>query len=151
MHDALRVDDDVHFFHGDVKEPAGLNHFQPFIEQGGGVYGDFAAHAPGGVLEGLFQRDVFQIFPVPGAEGAAGCRQNQAGDGFRAAVAAVQALENGVVLAVHRKHLHTGPAGFLHDDLPGHDQDFLAGDGEVLACFNGGQSGFEPGGSHDGD
>ena len=34
VHDALRVDDDVHFFHGDVKEPAGLNHFQPFIEQG---------------------------------------------------------------------------------------------------------------------
>ena len=103
------------------------------------------------MLEGLFQRNVFQVFPVPGAEGSAGGRQNQAGDGFRAAVVAVQALENGVVFAVHRKHLHTGPAGFFHDDLPGHDQNFLAGDGQVLACFNSGQRGLETGGSHDGD
>ena len=37
------------------------------------------------------------------------------------------------MFAVHRKHLHTCLARLFHDNLAGHDQNFLAGDGEVLA------------------
>ena len=55
------------------------------------------------------------------------------------------------MFAVHRKHLHTCLARLFHDNLAGHDQNFLAGDGEVLACFNGGQCGLEAGSPHDGD
>lgn len=55
--DALRVDDDIHALHWDIKEPAGLDHFEALVEKGCGVDGDLAAHVPGGVFEGLCRRD----------------------------------------------------------------------------------------------
>lgn len=36
MHDALRVHDHVHLVHGDIEQPAGFDHLQSLVEQGGG-------------------------------------------------------------------------------------------------------------------
>ena len=151
MHDALRVHDHVHLVHGDIEQPAGFDHLQSLVEQGGGIDGDLPAHGPGGVLERLFQSDVFQVFLLPGAEGASGGCQDQTGDGFRPPVVAVQALENGVVLAVHGQYAHSGLPRFFHHDLSGHDQNFLAGDGQVLPRLNGGQCRAQPRCAHDGN
>ena len=53
VHDALRMDDDVDARHFHVEEPAGFDHFEAFVEEGGGIDGDLAAHVPGGMLERL--------------------------------------------------------------------------------------------------
>jgi len=48
-------------------------------------------------------------------------------------IAVFQALENGVVFAIDRKNAATVAGGGFHDDLAGHDEDFLAGHGDVFA------------------
>ncbi len=46
MNDALRVDNDADAVHADVEEPAGFDHFEAFVEERGGIDGDFLAHDP---------------------------------------------------------------------------------------------------------
>ena len=55
----------------------------------------------------------------------------------------VQALMNGVVLAVDRQHCHAVPAGRLHHQAAGHHQHFLVGEGDGLAAGDGGEHGLE--------
>jgi hypothetical protein len=71
--DALRVDDHVDALHADAEQPAGLDHFEAFVEKGGGVDGDFRPHFPGRVLEGLGEGDVADLIGRQGPERAAGC------------------------------------------------------------------------------
>ena len=59
------------------------------------------------------------------------------------AVAAVQALVDGVVLAVDRQHRDAAPARGLHDQRAGHDEDFLVGERDRLAGLDRGQHGVE--------
>ena len=48
------------------------------------------------------------------------------------------------MLAVHRQHPHAVFARLAHDDFAGHDEDFLGGDGDVLAGADGRQRGCKP-------
>lgn len=149
MDDALGVDDDIDASHFDIEEPAGLDHFEAFIEERCGVDGDFAAHVPCGVLEGLFEGGGGDLIRGPCAEGAAAGGEDEAADvGWGAAV---EALEDGVVFTVDGEDADTAGAGGVHDETAGHDEDFLGGDGEVAAAIDGGEGGFEAGGSDDGD
>ena len=52
------------------------------------------------------------------------------------------------MLAIHRQHAYPLPAGRVHDDLAGHDQDFLARDGDIFSGFDGGQRGAQASGSN---
>ena len=99
VHDALRVDDHVHARHRHVEEPARLDHLQPLVEQRGRVDGNLAAHIPGGVFECLRGRGGGDLPAGRLPERAARSGQNQPPHGGR--VAAFEALENGVVFAVH--------------------------------------------------
>ena len=64
---------------------------------------------------------------------------------------AVEALEDRVVLAVHRQQCHTLAFCGRGDDLTRHDEDLLGSDGQVLARLDGGQRGMQSGGADDGD
>lgn len=147
--DALGVDDDFDFRHGDIEEPFGFDHFEAFVEEGGGVDGDFSAHVPGGMFEGLGDGDVGELIGREGAEGAAAGGEEEAADGV--AMVAFEALEDGVVLAVDGEDADAFGFGGSGDGFAGHDEDFFAGDGEVHAAFDGGEGGGEAGGADDGD
>ena len=152
MHHALRVYDHLNSRHFDVEEPARLDHFEPLVEEGGRIDGDFAAHDPGGMLEGLLDGDGLQsrLGPLGRiAEGSA--RGGEPQVAHRRGGLAVQALEDGRMLAVHRQDLNPVGLGLAHDRLAGHHQDFLGGHGDVLAGPDGGQGGFQTGRAHDGN
>ncbi len=149
MDDALGVDDDVDFCHGDIEQPFGFDHFEAFVKEGGGVDGDFAAHVPGGVFEGLGEGDVGELVSGEGAEGAAAGGEEEAADGI--AVLAFEALEDGVVLAIDGEKADAFGGGGGGDGLAGHDEDFFASDGEIHAAVDGGEGGGEARGADDGD
>ena len=152
MHDALRMHDDLHAVHADVEEPAGLDHLQPFVEEGGGINRDLAAHDPARVFQRALDGDVGEGFlrvQRPVAEGAAAGGEPEVADGGGRLV--IEALEDGGVLAVHGEDADAVLAGLVHHDLAGHDEDFLRGNGDVLARANGSECGLQAGGADDGD
>src|SRR5947207_10669903 len=61
MHDALRMNDDLHAAHLDVEQPACFDHLQPFVEQRRRINRDFSAHDPGRMLERAFESDVREV------------------------------------------------------------------------------------------
>jgi len=152
MDDALGMDNDLDAVHADVEEPACLDHFEAFVEEGGGIDGDLAAHDPGRVFEGLFEGDLGEGFDGPGGpvtERPATGGEPKIADGAGGLV--LEALEDGGMFAVDGEDADPVAAGFVHDDAPGHDEDFLGGDGDVLAGADGGEGGGEAGGADDGD
>jgi hypothetical protein len=83
------------------------------------------------------------------AEGAAAGGEQ---DALHVAVAmAFEALEDGVVLTVHGQDVHALALRSFGDCFAGHDEDFLAGDGQMHAGLDCRQGGGESGGADDGD
>src|SRR5206468_4649971 len=76
----LGVDDDVDLLGREVEKPAGFDQLQALVEHRGGVDGDLAPHAPGGVLEGVGEGGVLDLLGGGGAKGAAGGGEDQALD-----------------------------------------------------------------------
>ena len=146
MHDALRVDDHFDAIHADVKKPARFDHFKRLVEQGGGVERDLAAHVPSGMAQGHFGSDLWQLGRRCFAEWPSRAGENETPHAFN--IAALEALKNRAVLAIHRQHAHTLPAGRVHHNLAGHDQDFLARNRDVFSGFDGGKRGVEASGSY---
>ena len=101
------------------------------------------------MTQGLLRGDRGEI-PGPGfAERATRTGEDQALHG--GGILPLQALEDGVVLAVDGKDAATGTGGGRHHLLAGHDKDLLAGDGEILSGCKGGERGLESGRADDGD
>ncbi|MEY5016377.1 MAG: hypothetical protein RIS92_2735 [Verrucomicrobiota bacterium] len=149
MDDALWVDHDVDAVHFNLEQPACLDHFEAFVEQGGRVDGDFAAHGPRGVAEGLGWGDAGEFLGGSFSEGASAGGENEALDvGGRASF---EALEDGVVFRVYGQDLNSFAACCFHDNAACHHEDFLAGDGDVLTRFDCGEGGVESGGADDCD
>src|SRR5207249_2062597 len=98
-----------------------------FVEEGGGINGDLAAHDPGGMFEGALDGDPGEILPGGGSERPAGGGEPKAA--HRGGRFAIQTLKDGGVLAVHGQDPASMLARFGHNDLAGHDEDFLGGDG----------------------
>jgi len=96
-----------------------------------------------------FGRHIFQLRRGRLAERPAGTGQNQTT--HRGGIASIEALENRIVFAIHRQHAHASPAGRLHHHLAGHDEDFLARHGDVLARLDRRQRGTQPAGSDNRD
>ena len=78
-----------------------------------------------------------------------GSGEDQTSDARR--IAAFEALENGVVLAVDREDVQAARRRGAHDDLAGHHQDFLAGDGQVFSGFERSERRTESARADDGD
>ena len=147
--DALRMDNDIDLLDWDIEEPSGLDHFESFIEERGGVDGDLLTHCPSGVFEGLFEGDVFDIRGGGGAEGAAGGGEDESFD--RIVLIPLETLENGVVLAIDRKNFDPFAFSGIHDGLSGHDEDLFTGNGEIFSRLNRGERGSKSSGSDDGN
>src|SRR5687768_3162010 len=145
MNDALRMDDDVHTIHFDAEEPARFDHLQTLVEERGGIDGDFLAHHPGGMFERAFNGDFREFFFRRAAEWPSRSRKQQPPHRFD--WLAIKTLENGGMLTVHRQHPYAMLRGFAHDDLTGHDQDFLGSDGDVFAGANSRQRGPQASGA----
>ena len=63
-----------------AEQPARLDHLQGLVHQRGRVDGDFAAHAPGRVAQGLLDGDVGQLGAASAAERPAAAGQHHALD-----------------------------------------------------------------------
>src|SRR5579863_4323252 len=99
----------------DVEEAAGFNDFEVFVQHGGRVNGDSAAHVPGGMLEGLLGGDGGELVERELAERAA---RGGEPDGLDFIVSAdAQALVDGVVLAVDGQDRHVEAAGGGGEDF----------------------------------
>ena len=104
------------------------------------------------MFERVLDRDFGKFFPGP----LLGVTKRPAGGGepeFADGTGrfAVETLKNRRMLAVHRQHAHAMFARLAHHDFTGHDEDFLRGDGNVLARANGGQRRFQSRCADDGD
>ena len=139
MDDGFGVDDHVDLVGLEVEEPFGFDHFEAFVHHRGGVDGDFGAHVPVGVLEGLGGLGACDVGAVPGAERAAGCREVDALDGVVAG--AEQALEDGGVFGVDRQDGAAVFARGLRDDGAGGHEGLFVGEGHDLAGPEGGEGG----------
>ena len=64
---------------------------------------------------------------------------------------AFEALEDGVVLAIHGEQFGAVLARRGHDEFAGEDEDFLGGEREGFAGVDGGERGLEARGADDGD
>ena len=146
---ALGMHDDLHTANVDPKEPACLDHLQPFVEQGSRVDRDFPAHHPGRMFERAFDGEVRKLFFWCRAKWAAGSGQPKAP--HRAGRLVVQALEDGGVFAIDRQHAHAMFGRFAHYRLARHNQNFLRGDRDIFAGADGGQGRLQAGGADDGD
>ena len=83
------------------------------------------------------------------AEGAAGTGQDQAFHGR--GLLPLEALEDGIVLAVDRKDTSAHLCCSSHHQLAGHHQDFLARNSQILVVFQGVKCRLEAGCANDGD
>src|SRR5688572_16583411 len=99
MDDRLGVDDNFYFVGGEVEEPAGFDDLQGLVEHGGRVDGDFGAHSPGGVIEGLGEGGVFDFVGGGASEGASAGGEDDAADFVESA--GVGRLEDRGMLGIH--------------------------------------------------
>ena len=130
---------------GDVEEPFGLDGLHALVHQGGAVDGDLVAHVPGRVVEGLLGGDVGELVCGEMAQSAARGGEQDAAD--LVAAFAPEALPDGGVLGVDGPELSAASVDGVADELSGHDDDFLVGQGDGSAALEGGEGGFEPGAS----
>ena len=148
MDGALGMHQDGDVVPGDAEEPVGFDDFEGFVHQGCGVDGDFGAHLPGGMAEGLFGGYGVQLVQGGAAEGAAAGGDQEAAD---VVVLALEALPDGAGFAVHGEDDAAvfGFGGLEH--RAGHNDGFLVGEGDLLAGAEGGQGGGQADGAHQGD
>jgi hypothetical protein len=85
----------------------------------------------------------------PGAERAAGCREDEARD--LVGPAAGETLQHRAVLGVHGDDLAAALAGGAHHEVARDDQRLLVGQGDALARAQRGEGRFEPGRADDPD
>ena len=86
--------------HRHIEQPAGLDHLEPFIEERCRIYGDFLAHLPRRMSQGLRLGDIVEPVGRQSPEWTARRSQNQIF--YLLAPFPFQTLKNCVVLAVDR-------------------------------------------------
>src|SRR4051812_36359026 len=64
---------------------------------------------------------------------------------------AIQTLEDGGMLTIHRQHAHAVTARFAHHDFTGHHQDFFRSNRDIFPGADRGESGLEARRSHNRD
>ena len=152
MHDRLRMDDDLDLIGADTEQPVRLDDLEPLVHQRRRIDGDLPAHLPCRMTKRLIRRDPLQLRRGEIAKRSARGGENQSSN--LALVSPVQALVDGVVLAVHGKNRHVVPAGRRRHQRTGHHQHFLVGERDRLAGRDRREHGLEargPGGGADHD
>ena len=99
------------------------------------------------MLEGVCTGLAAQLLGSHAEEGTAGSREQNFGQAG-GALLILQALENGRVLAVHRKQLYTVLFHSLRDQMTASDKAFLVGKCQVVAALDGAQACTKTGNAH---
>ena len=149
MDDALPVDHHRHLLQGQAIEPHGLDDLQALVHQRGAVHGDLGAHGPVGVAEGVRSGHFAHFLRRHAVKGPAGAGEDQSFD-LPPVGAALEALEDGGVLRIHRHDLRPVCIRRVHHQLAGADQRLLIGQGDALLLPDGGQGGLQPHHTHHG-
>ena len=105
------MDHHVDLLRREAEQPAALDDLQRLVHHRGRVDRNFRAHGPGGVRQGVVDRDLPQLVAGQVAERSAAGGQDDAGD-FLAA-AGLQGLKNRAVLAVDRQDRRAALGGQL--------------------------------------
>ncbi len=127
------VHDDVNPLVRDTEEPVRLDQLETLVGKRRGVHADLSSHRPGRMGEGLVDGDGRELFGRSPAERPARCGEHESVDGLRCA--ALQALEEGGVLAVDRQQEASALAMRRHGELTGRDEALLVGEGQCDAVL----------------
>ena len=147
--DALGVEYRGALLGAQSEEALGFDELEALVGERGGVDGDFRAHRPIGVFEGVGGSTVGEAFGGPVAEcAAAGGEDDATHAGVRVTL---EALEDGVVFAVDGENVCAGFFGGGQDEFSGENENLFRGEGEVFAGGEGGEGGCEAGGADDGN
>ena len=138
--DALRVHDGGALLGAEAEEALGLDQLEAFVGQRGGVDGDFGAHRPIGMFDGVGGGDGGEAVDGPVAERAAARGDGDAADG--GAGVALKTLENGAVFAVDGEKFRAALRGGGEHVLAGENEDLFGSEGEVFAGVKRGEGGF---------
>ena len=123
MHDALRMNQHLYLLGRNAKEPLCFCHLKPLVHQRSRVDGNLGTHIPGRMLEELL---------------------------YLVIALAHQTLEDGTVLAIHRKDRHMVFLGKIADQLTSHHQGLLVGKTDLLASLDGMDGWFQTGKTYHG-
>ena len=99
------------------------------------------------MLEGIYTGLAAQLFSGHAKERAAGGREQNFGQ-TGGALLILQTLEDGRVLAVHRKQLYAMFFHSLRDQMTAGDKALLVGQCQVVAALDGAQAGTKAGNAH---
>ena len=149
MDDALAVDHRLHLLHRQPVQPHGLDDLQSLVHEGGRVDGDLGPHAPVRVLQSVRRGLMLQFLMAQAEKRPAGAGQQQTLY-LPAIPAALQALENGRVLRIHRHDLGAAALRLRHHQLAGAHQRLLIGQSDALFLPDSRQRGFQSNAAHDG-
>src|ERR1700741_1781262 len=130
----LRMNEDIDFVEAHAEEPAGFDHFEAFVHQGGRIDRDSAAHFPIGMSESLLGGYAAQLRNRSFSKWAA--RSGKHKSLYFAILACSQTLVDRIVLAVNWKESHVIPLHCGHHHFPGCDKDLFIGEGDLLAVFD---------------
>ena len=137
-----------HAIVGQPEQVMRLDHLETFIRERGRIGCDLRAHAPGRVRERIVRRDIRELVARAAAERAAGRGQHQRVDGFGRA--ALEALEDGRVLAVHREQSAAAAAVRRGRQVAGGDEALLVGKCQINSMLERPERGVDAGEPDDG-
>ena len=125
-----------------AEQPVRLDHLEPLVHQRRRIDRDLPAHPPGRMLQRVGRRSPLRV-PTPARPRNGPPEAVRIEPPHLGAVAAVQALVDGVVLAVDRQDRDAAPARRLGDDAAGHHEHFLVGERDRLAVLDRREHRFE--------
>ena len=142
MDDAFAVHHDVDPRGRQAEQPRGLHDSRGPCSSWWRIHGDLRPHAPvrvGSACSGVTEASSPRVLPKKGPPDAVRMRRETASR----AGAALQALEDGGVLAVHREQAHTLLLRPCRDERAAGHKRFLVRERNVLARLDGGKRGLQ--------
>ncbi len=139
VNNRLRVNNDLYLLRPDIKQPFSLDHLQPFIHQGSRIDGNFPAHIPVWMIEGLLPGNRSQFFQIFPSERTPGCGENN----FLQIIflACFKSLKNCRMFRIYRKQINALSLHSIHYKFTGHYKGFLICQTYILSCTDGCKSG----------
>src|SRR5436309_734257 len=108
--------------HFHPKEPVRFDHFESFVEERCRINRNLGTHVPRWMPKRFLWSDRLKRIRRGRAKRAARCREDQASNIGAMPIPSVKALEDGIVLTVHREYPDIPSGRCAHHDLARHYQ-----------------------------
>ena len=135
MYDALWMNQHLNLLGRNAEEPLSLCHLETLVHQRRRINGNLGAHIPGRMLQRIGSGNLLQLLVGKVAERTARAGKEELL--YLVITLAHQTLEDGAVLAIHRKDRHMVFLGKIADQLTSHHQGLLVGKTDLLASLDG--------------